>query len=175
MTKTLTSFFAATFTLLTLLTVSPRDAAANPLGSAWTGCAIDVSASMLAATVPGDSSQIARAGVGLSCDKQFAKIVAGARLGLDHGRGQGFVTLGTRVGYLINPHLLGYGVLSYETGIDRALWSDGIVAFGVGIETFAFSDKTTLFFEASRDILQVGDARGLDSATSFRMGAKWRF
>ncbi|MEQ1711311.1 MAG: hypothetical protein ABL908_07910 [Hyphomicrobium sp.] len=154
--------------------VDPQAAAPKHDAGQFSGFYAEGSVSLLAAESGSDSTTLERFGIGVGYDRQMGNLIFGGLLRGDFGDANSLI-LGARAGYAINPHLMAYGITTLEMDTDNLSLGDGVLALGVGIETYVFGKNTTAFFEATRDVATFGDFKGLDSAISARIGARHRF
>ena len=100
----------------------------------------------------------------------------GVRGGYDFGEADArFARLGMRAGYLLNPSAVIYGLLDLTMDGRSPKLDNSILSAGVGLEMTAFTARTSIFFEGSKDIKAFGAAGAVTDAWLFRVGARYRF
>lgn len=152
-------------------------AAANPADAkTFNGCYVDASLAGHYFRALGAKVDVTQYGIGLGCDRTLGRsVVVGGGIGFDLGDGERLASAYGRVGYKFNPHLLGYGFLSYDVDASSGLKvRDGMALAGVGLETYV-GDQVTLFAQAGRDVAQIGNAKLLDDIYVFRAGVRLHF
>lgn len=141
----------------------------------YSGCYVGggVSGAFLTDGVSSESIKAFTAGGG--CDMTQGRVVFGA--GLDYSFGENdarMLTLNGRVGWLLNPHTLAYGLAAYTMDGRSPDLADGIISIGGGIETY-LDAKVTLFLQATTEVKSVGELKGLKDATMVYGGLRYRF
>lgn len=171
--------------LITPAHAADKGAPAAPAGTVvesptprWQGLYLEGSATAANFKIDGlGTESFGYMGLGIGYDHRLAwNMVAGAVIRYDFGRDgdNRLLTLGARLGWLPNPHLMLYLPINYTIdGADISL-SDGIFSAGVGLETYVAAN-ITLFAEATRNIAAQGAGKLFDETTAFRGGVKFRF
>jgi opacity protein-like surface antigen len=144
----------------------------------WQGFYLEGSGVMANFEVANLGQQVGMVGVGAGYDHRISNhFVVGAFVRYDFALDDAdmrSLSMGARLGYLVNPHLMLYSPLAYTVdGSDISL-SDGIWSIGAGLETYLMP-QVTVFAEATRNISFSGTAKFLDEATTARAGFKFRF
>lgn len=141
----------------------------------WTGCFADASVSGNFARTDESSGAANAIGLGVGCDYQSGKMVFGGRIGYDAGK-MDFraMTVGGRVGVLLNEHLLAYAKAGLMLDGVRPNITDGVMIGGVGVETWIGS-TLTVFLELDRDLLKFGSSREITDLYSARVGTRIKF
>lgn len=144
----------------------------------WQGFYIEGSGTMQNFEVANIGTQFGMVGLGAGWDYRASNhFVVGVFARYDFALDDADVrslSMGARLGYLVNPHLMLYSPLAYTVdGSDISL-SDGIWSIGAGLETYLLP-QMTVFAEATRNISFSGTAKFLDEATTARAGVRFRF
>jgi hypothetical protein len=143
---------------------------------AFNGCAVAVSTASTALTAIGAGVNVASIGGDFSCDMQRNAVVFGARIGYDFGESDArFMNLGLRAGFLINPSVLAYGLVTLTMDGRSPKIDDSILSGGVGAEMQFLSPRTFLYIELTKNLKGFGDASLIDDATIGRLGMKYRW
>jgi hypothetical protein len=144
----------------------------------WQGFYLEGSATMQNFEVANIGTQFGLMGLGGGYDHRVSNhFVAGVFARYDFALDDADVrslTLGARLGYLVNPHVMLYAPVQYQMDGSDISFSDGIWSIGAGLETYLLP-QVTVFAEATRNISFAGTAKFLDEATTARAGLKFRF
>ena len=115
----------------------------------------------------------ANGAIGLGCDTALHGALAGAgiRAQISDNDRRGW-SLFARLGVMLNPSLLGYGLLSYGVPEYR-LRDDGTLSIGAGIETQIGGQ--TIFLEASKGIGSLNAGHDWSDEVTLRAGLRFKF
>ncbi len=143
---------------------------------AFSGCYVGGSAGGAFMSDAFGSFNTALAGVEVGCDLTNSNVVFGARGGYDFGETDArFARLGLRAGFRPNQSAVLYGLLDLTMDGRSPKLDNASLAAGLGLEMMAFTPKTSIFIEGSKDLKAFGDATGVTDAWLFRAGARYRF
>jgi hypothetical protein len=177
--KTLALVAAATLASLTLPAPAADLGGRAPTGgdsaesrSLWNGCYADAGGS---AYLADGYSAIRAFAIGAGCDANIAKrIVLGAGLTYAIAQDGNALALNGRLGYVVNPHVLAYGKLSWVTDGKSPSTKDSLFVAGGGIETYIASN-VTIYGEIVTDIAKYGVTKEIGTLYTATAGLRYRF